>query len=723
MTSYPEHNPATSRVERLRARSLERAFAGGPQQDAECEVSSAESWTRSASEPSHIVRRGRLAGDILRNLTPIIEPDELLVGKYARRHLDEREQAVVKNWREHGDPARGRVEGQRAHMAIDYERLLRLGITGVRDLIARNRGRLHLGDRTDLERDCFYRGCLEALDGMAELASAYAGHARSQAEAEACPQRKLELIRIAETCDRVPLHPARAFREAVQCAHFATFCQCAGNRFLLMQLGRPDRYLWPYYAADLRAGRITPAEAQELLDCLGILLNEYTPRGLAVGWMVGGRDGSGRDVTNDLTVMLVRTAGHVHMAYPGVGLCWTPETPEELLSESCELLAGGCSHPAIFNDDVITSGLLGQGLPHRDACEYIHSTCVEITPVAISNVYVASPYYNLMEMLHEVLGVPTPERPTSRERSFGSFDEMWAAYEARVSAAITQGVLEQNRAMLSRAENGGFPLLSCFVNDCLASGIDIDRGGARANWIESSFVGLANTIDAMAAIRQVVYEQRTFSLGELRQALASDFEGHDALRAAIRRAPKYGNDQPEVDSLASRLTAFLRDECDKHRSYWGGAVVPGFFCWIMHEYLGRQTGASPDGRAPGFPLADGSGPAQGRERSGPTAMVRSVTSWDHSPMLGGIAVNMRFHDSGDRPALVSAMHQVLRTFLELGGFEAQVNVVSPETLRAAQREPDQYRDLVVRIAGYSDYFVGLSDQMQAEIISRSELSC
>jgi formate C-acetyltransferase len=302
----------------------------------------------------------------------------------------------------------------------------------------------------------------------------------------------------------------------------------------------------------------------------------------------------------------------------------------------------------------------------------------------------------------------------------GSFSELLERFRARLADAVREGVIGINRDMASRAQGGGFPLLSCFTNDCLARGLDIDQGGARANWIESSFVGLANLADALAAIRQAVFEQRALTLDRLRAALLADFDGFDDVRALLARAPKYGNDDDRADGLVGEIVGMLRAECARHRSYWGGPVVPGLFCWVMHERLGRETRASADGRRAGFPFADGSGPAQGRERLGPTAAIRSVTKWDHSPMLGGIAVNLRFHpDNPERLAV--PMQQVLETFLRLGGFEAQVNVVSADLLRDAQAHPENHRNLVVRIAGYSDYFVGLSPEMQSEVIARTEL--
>lgn len=710
---------ATPRVEHLRQQALDHTHQW--QASREGELAAARSWLASGAESSNILRRGMQARDILCGLTPVIDDDELLVGKFSTRPLTAEEEEELDRWRRYGEPAMDRADGQRSHMAVDYPALLGYGIAGIRAQIERYRSMLDIVRPADLEKDDFYRTCLRALDGVVTLAGKYAELAEVQA-GQATSERRVELLEIARICRKVPEQPAETFHEALQAVHFLTFCLCAGNRMLLFQLGRPDRYLLPYYRGDLAAGRLTAEQAQELIDCTGILLNEYTPRGLAVGWMVGGRDQDGCDVTNELTYHFIQAIGHIRLAYPGVGLCWTTDTPADLLALACRLLARGYSHPALFNDEVITRGLCERGLPLRDACQYIHSTCVEITPIAISNVYVASPYYNLVQNLHDVLGIPPVGDPLGELPPIGSFTELLDRLKMRLAQTVRDGVIGINRDMMSRAKNGGFPLLSCFVNDCLPRGRDIDHGGARANWIESSFVGLANLVDALAAIRQVVFIEEVLSLAELKQALLADFIGYEPVRAQLARVPKYGNDDDGVDGLAVEVTGWLREICDRHRTYWDGPVVPGLFCWIMHETLGRSTGASADGRSAGFPLADGSGPAQGRERQGPTAAIRSVTKWAHAPLLGGIAVNLRFQSQATPEALVMPMAQVLETFLRLGGFEAQVNVVDAGVLIDARDHPDQHRDLVVRVAGYSDYYISLPPGMQEEILMRTEMT-
>jgi pyruvate-formate lyase len=717
----------TERVKRLREHALAACPPGSAPQ---VELARARAWMASTGEPWTLLRRARVAAAILDGLTPVIDPGELLVGKFCWRDLSAEEAEELRRFREWSEPAIPPVLGQRAHMAIDFDKLLRLGLDGLRREIAGYRARLDPARPPDLEKDVFYRSCLLTLEALAGCARRYAAQADALAAHEPDSGRAAELREIARICRRVPEFPPTTFYEALQAVHFTTFCLCAGNQMLLFQLGRPDRYLLPFYRRDLQAGRLTPARALELIDCLGLLLSEYTPRGLAVGWMVGGRDASGQDVCNELTELFLSSLEHVRLAYPGIGLCWTPETPRQVMELAGRLLSQGLSHPAIFNDEVITDGLMQTGLPPAEACLYQNSTCVEITPVASSNVYVASPYINLLQLLHDELGLAPlaqDEAPPGDGRQPvavdlpADFEGLLAGYRARLSAAIRQAVIGENTAQATRRYQGGFPLLSCFVNDCLARGLDIDQGGARYNWIEPSFVGLSNLVDSLAAIRKFVYEEEVSPLPDLVAALAVDFAGQEELRLRLlNRAPKYGNDDPLVDQLATRVTGWIRDEVGAYTTFLGGRYLSGFFCWVMHTALGKVTCASADGRRAGFPLGDGSGPAQGRERLGPTAALLSATRWDHTPHLGGIAVNLKFSRPRDADLFVARLLDVVETYLRLGGFEIQVNVVDKETLLAAQAHPEQYRDLVVRIGGYSDYFVGLSPEMQAEIIQRSE---
>jgi formate C-acetyltransferase len=601
--------------------------------------------------------------------------------------------------------------GQTGHMTIDIDLVLQKGTRGVEADIRAQLAGLDLTQPATVEKQQFYESCLLALKGLVRFANRYADEAERQAEAATAARAK-ELRQIAANLRRVPEHPAESFYEAVQSAHFVTFAVNAKpfwSGYHLFQLGRPDRYLWPYYEKDLCEKKITPELAQTLLDCFGLMLNTRIDPGLAAGYMVGGRDGgTGHVISNDLTRMCIRSVSHIRMIYPGVGFCWCADTPEEDLRLACEVLGEGHSHPAIFNDEVIARGLQYYGVPAADSRLYIHSTCVEITPIASSNVWVASPYMNLVKTLLEVMA-----------DDFADMDGLLAAYQARIAANIRKNLESEMRSRVQRAHYAADPLLSCFVNDCVARGKDIEAGGARYNWIMPSFVGLSNVADALLVMEQLVFTDE-IGWSELRAALADNFEGSEGLRQRILNLPKYGNDDGAADKYVLLMTEFLARETAKYQRRDGNALVPSLFCWVMHDEFGRETGASPDGRKAGFPLGDGSGPAQGRELKGPTAAALSSTKWDHSKFIGGVAVNMKFSKKSFTGDSLEKLLAVVKTYLELGGFELQINVVDRETLRKAQDDPDAYQDVIVRIGGYSDYFTRLSPTMQAEVLARTE---
>jgi formate C-acetyltransferase len=251
--------------------------------------------------------------------------------------------------------------------------------------------------------------------------------------------------------------------------------------------------------------------------------------------------------------------------------------------------------------------------------------------------------------------------------------------------------------------------------------VDIERGGAKYNWIMPSFVGMANLVDSLFALKHLVYDTHEFTVTELKKILDENYQGNEELRARIAALPKYGNDIDEIDKYFEMISTHIIEVCEKQWGVHSNAnIIPSVFCWIMHERFGAETGATPDGRVAGFPLGDGSGPCQGREMCGPTASILSSTKWAHEKLIGGVAVNMKFAKSSLGPSSIDTMSSVVRTYLERGGFEIQINVIDKQTLIKARKNPEMYRDLVVRIGGYSDYFTRLSPEMQDEIILRTE---
>ncbi|MDD4773847.1 MAG: pyruvate formate lyase family protein [Eubacteriales bacterium] len=659
---------------------------------------------------SEIYRRGYAQGFALKHATPVIDARELIVGKPCYRTLTTEEKTDYDIILSKSVPAMTPVGGQASHMAIDYAKLLRVGIAGIVTEINEYRSALNLADPENIEKDNFYLGCLAALEGLIFYAKKYNDYALSLADSETDPIRQKELILIAETLAVVPMHPAKNFRQALQCIHFVTFCLEG-----LYQFGRPDRYLIDYYRTDIKNGDITPDEALELITCTCILFNDYISRGLAVGLMVGGRGPDGEDMTNELTYLFLQSIAHTRMIYPGICLCYNCDTPDDLLELACDLLGKGYSHPAIFNDDIIIKGLMYYGLPFDHACEYIQSTCVEITPCHRSAVWVASPYHNLTQFLLDVLADPDIDRKCR------SYKELEDLYRERLGNAIREEVITQNKLQLERRLHGGDPLVSCFVDDCLLRGRDIDNGGALYNWIMPSFVGMSNLSDSLMTIKELVFKNAEMSLSEIYTIIKANYDGNEPLRQRIlNKIDKYGNDSREPDEIVQSITEWITVEVSKYKTYRGDKFIPSLFCWVMHEALGRATIATPDGRPAGFPFGDGSGPAQGREKNGPTASVLSSTKWDHYPFIGGIAVNLKFAKSVFNEESMPKLMTLIKTYIKRGGFEIQINVVDREVLIDAQKNPEQYSDLVVRIGGYSDYFIHIGKNMQDEVILRTE---
>ncbi len=650
-----------------------------------------------------------------------IEPGERIVGRPSETSLTAEEAGEWETLRQYTLGFQHVQVGQDSHMAVDYDRLLTLGTSGVRAYIEEKINTLPdpTVDPESVRKAAYYRACQMCLSAVEQFSDRYANEAEQRAADCGDPVQAAEYREIAVLCRRVPKNPASTFHEAIQSVSFLTLCLSVNPLTMTMlqfQLGRPDRYLLPYYEADIAAGRITEEEAQTLLDCLAIQINHRVPHGLSSGYMVGGRDKNGWITSNPLTRMAMLAVEQVRLVYPSVGLCCSTDTPEEDIQAACSILAKGHSHPALFGDDVIQQGLRTYGLSKEEAADYIHSTCVEITPIAASNVWVASPYLNLPGELCAVL-----------DQEYPDMESLWERYAARLARRITANCQEQVLYRYERRKYCLSPLLSCFVHDCLENGIDIEEGGARYNWIMPSFVGLSNAADGLFALDTLVFREKNVSIAALRTALDNNFIGHETLLAKINALPKYGNDTvlshdafTTPEGYVARIAARLSEICaDQRVPYAGGRLIPSLFCWIMHDEFGKHTGATPDGRRAGFPLGDGSGPAQGREMDGPTTSLLASTTWEHTPFIGGIAVNMKFSHStlGDNAAELLA--SLAKTYLARGGFEWQVNVVDNAVLQDAVLHPENYPDLVVRIGGYSDYFTRLSPTMQQEVIART----
>ena len=702
---------ASDRIAALRARVLERKDADDLGYRRWSTVARADSLRATEGMASWQIRRGRQTAAVLRAIPFEMDDLELLAGRMTHADHGVTEAA----YRDANDYLKGYppAHGQTGHCELNLQPVMEAGLEGLRREIE---GRLAASEGESAEA---YESFLEALAGLSDMIR-NAAAVTEAARAGAGPERRAELDAIAASCRRIAHDPPQSFRDAIQLVWSAIFGVMHGESVGLVVPGHLDRILAPFYEADTAQGLLSSEEALVLIENLYLLINDYIPDGLAMSVMVGGRDAAGRDMTNDLSFLSLEALRRTRLIYPTVGICWHPGTPGALCELATDLIGKGNPNPAFFGDEVIQRGLRGLGVPADESHHYINSTCVEITPARSSNVWVASPYFSMCRMLNEEIagqvgtGTLAPDFIAFRER-----------YQARVAQAVADAVADENRTRADRRAYGRKPLQSVFTRDCIERGRDIDDGGARYNWVECSFVGLANLADSLHVIREEVFETKRMSLPDLKAVLDANFEGHEEARLRFLQGyPKYGQDCPEVDALFGETIAFVRDECARHAMEPDGSpFVPGAFCWVMHERLGAVCGATPDGRRAGEAFADGCGPAQGREACGPTAAILSTTSWDHSPMIGGLAFNMKFSRAlFDAPEGFARLGDLVQTFLQRGGFETQINVVDAGMLREARAHPEAYRDLVVRIGGYCDYFTRLSPEMQDEVILRTEYS-
>jgi formate C-acetyltransferase len=571
---------------------------------------------------------------------------------------------------------------------------------------------------SDEEEKETYQSFIYALKGLSGFIENAEKAARRAIASDMPEWRVSELNEIADSCKRITLGPPVSFRDALQFLWFIDMGVMIADHVGLVVPGRIDRALYPFFKKDIEKGILTEEKALLLLEQFYLLINEFVLDGLAMSVMAGGRDADGNDQTNELSYLVLEALRRTNLVYPTVGVCWHEGTPDRLTDLAVELISKGYTTPAFFGDEVIQKGLKKYGVPEDEACNYINSTCVEITPVGGSNIWVASPYFSLCAVLLEEID------SCSKEAVPLSFDAFIESFLKRLAVSVKRGADLQNKWRNDCFVHGGKPLQSVFTNDCIKRGMDIDRGGARYNWVECSFVGFANLADSLYVIKKEVFDEKMMSLGRLKEILDKDFKGFERERLRFGKYPKYGNCSDDVDGILRNISAFIEKECAKHKMKPDDSFfVPGAFCWVMHEKLGGECGATPDGRFAGRPFADGGGPAQGREKNGPTFAVLSTVSWDQSAFIGGVAFNMKFNKSLlDFPGSVRRLRDIIITFLKKGGFETQINVVDWKILKEARENPDDYRDLIVRIGGYTDYFTRLSPKMQEEVMMRTEYS-
>lgn len=579
-----------------------------------------------------------------------------------------------------------------------------------------------------------------AADAAILFARRHAVLARERAVAETQTERRTELLRIAEVCDHVPAEPPRDFHEALQMywfCHLAVITEL--NGWDSFSPGHLDQHLEPFYLCGIAEGTLTRQQAKELLACFFIKFNNH-PAPPKVGVTaaesgtytdfaninLGGLRRSGEDASNEVSYLLLEVIEELHILQPSQNLQVSRKTPDALLHAACRVIRRGWGYPSLFNADGVVDQLLRQGKTLEDAREGGTSGCVE-TGAFGKEAYILTGYLNFPRILELALNNGRDPRTgeqlgpeTGEADDFGSFEDLFAAYTGQLCHFIDIKIAGNAMIAALYAETMPAPFLSLITSDCIACGRDYNAGGARYNTAYIQGVGIGTLTDSLAAIRKYVYQERKLAMAELRGALAADFAGHGALRELLRqRAPKWGNDEEAADELMRRAFHAFFEAVDGRPTMHAGRYHIDMLPTTCHVYFGAVTGATADGRRAGRPLSEGISPVQGMDRNGPTAVFLSAAKMDHV-RTGGTLLNMKF-----TPALlaqeegIERLAHLVRGYFGLGGHHVQFNVVDADTLRAAQAAPADHRNLIVRVAGYSDYFCDLPRALQDEIISRT----
>jgi len=504
--------------------------------------------------------------------------------------------------------------------------------------------------------------------------------------------------------------------------------------------GRLDQHLYPFYKSEIDAGTITYETAKELLQCLWIKFNNQpAPPKVGVTLMesgtytdfcninLGGLKPDGNDGVNELSYLILEVIDEMKILQPGSNIQLSKKTPDRFLKRACEIIQKGWGQPSVFNVDAVIAEMLMQGKSIEDARCGGTSGCVE-TGAFGKEAYILTGYFNLVKILEITLHNGTDPQTgniiglkTGEAEDFASFDELMDAFYKQMKYFIDIKVRGNNIIEKLYAINMPAPFLSTLISDCIKKGQDYNAGGARYNTTYIQGVGIATVTDCLSAIKYHVFDKRNIIMEKLLAALESNFEGNEEIRQfLLNKTPKYGNDLKYADDIMVDVFVNFHNEINGRSNMRGGRYCINMLPTTCHVYFGLVTGATPDGRLKGMPLSEGISPVQGADVDGPTAVLISASKMDHI-RTGGTLLNMKFAPQILRNSDgVSSLMTLIRAYFKLDGHHIQFNVIDRQTLLEAQQKPDEYRNLIVRVAGYSDYFRNLNPSLQDEIIARTE---
>ena len=580
-----------------------------------------------------------------------------------------------------------------------------------------------------------------SCDAAILFAERHADMAEKMAEEERNPQRKAELRKIADVCRWVPAHAPRDMQEAIQMywfVHLGTVTEL--NGWDCMNPGHIDQHLYPFYEKGLKEGTLTRDKAKELISCLWIKFNNQpAPPKVGITALesgtyndftninIGGIDREGKDAVNDVTYMILEVQEELHELQPGLSIHVAKVNPDEFVMAGARVIRQGHGYPSCFNPDVYTKELIRQGKTVEDANEGGCSGCIEVGAFG-KEAYILTGYLNTPKILEITLnnGIdPMTGKKLGLEtgdpRTFKTFDELYEAYHKQMVHFVDMKLAVNNYIERMFSLYAPATFLSLFIDDCISKGKDYYSGGARYNTTYIQCTGLGTITDCLSTLKKHVFEDKKFTMDEILAAVSRNFEGNEKMRQfIINRTPFFGNDDDYADTIAVKVYDDLVRAIEGHPNTRGGKTQLNMLSTTCHNYFGSVCGASVNGRLAKFAISDGTSPAHGADTNGPTAVIKSLGKLDQTKS-GGTLLNVRFVPSllkrdEDLKKLVS----LIRAYFNMGGHHIQFNIVDTQTLLDAQKEPESYKDLLVRVAGYSDYFNDMTEQLQNEIIARTE---
>ena len=656
-----------------------------------------------------------------------------------KRELEE----LTPYWREQGRIGKTYHYGHNIH---NLQKVVKKGFLGIKKDAEERLVRLDLANADEAKKVPFLEGVVMAMEEAAGVGKRFAAMARELAEQEEDAGRKAGLLKMVEVCDWVPANPARTFHEALQ-SYYMSYLLLHWEVVPSMGFsqGRVDQYLYPYYESDIREGRTTKEEAQELIDCYLLGVNY---EGESSPITVGGVRTNGHDATNELSYMFIEGIMHTRLPSPWLSVLVHSQMHDALLFKSCQLASLGTGQPQFVNNDIMVSQALARGvmggppITLEDARDASPQGCFELVIPGKDSGYLYFRMPNLAACMEFVMtngantsyngnggsdtGTPRRYRPfagieTGDPRQFKSFEEVQEAFRKQLAWMRRDIQIAGTKNERNIIEFTPTVYESALIDDCIEKGICREEGGAHYNFNNGGAV-LASTDagDSLTAIRKLVFDDKKITMAELCDALEHNFEGYDDIRQMLLNAPKFGNDDDYADEQVAWVLHEWMSEFNKVTNLRGGHGCPGGS--VMGAYVpeGNVTGALPSGRLAWEPLCDASSPSRGMDVNGPTAVMKSMGKIDNIEILGGITFNLRIDPAVFKDGDVERMAALVRTFVDQKIFHMQTNVISSATLKAAQEEPDKYRDLVVKVAGYNAFFTQLSKPLQDSIIARTE---